>query len=282
MVPGPYNGLAMNPDREPPVRIGAVSYLNSRPLVVGLAQLAPDARIVVDLPSRLADGLGRGRLDVALVPSIEYFRNPGCTVVSDACVACHGPVKSVKLYSRVEAPAIRTLALDEGSRTSAALARILLKERYGLEPRLTALPIGAAADEAGADAVVLIGDRAIRAADDGFAAVWDLGEEWRRWTGLPFVFAMWTARPGVDLGRMDRILGQARDEGVRRIPEIARQAAPEVGISEAECLCYLRDHLAFELGPRERLGLATYYELAVRHGLAPPGIDLVFYRPASG
>lgn len=259
------------------VRIGAVSYLNSRPLVACLPQLAPEAEIVVDLPSRLADGLAGGRFDVALVPSIEFFRHPGRTVVSDACVSCHGRVRSVKLYSRVPAPRIRTLALDEGSRTSAALARILLKERFGLEPDLRALPIGASADECGADAVVLIGDRAIRASDNGYAAVWDLGEEWLRWTGLPFVFAMWIARPGVDLGPVEQVLGRARDEGVQRLVEIARQAAPEVGIPEADCLAYLRDHLGFWLGGQERLGLKTFYRLAVAHQLAPAGIDLVFY-----
>ncbi len=108
------------------LRIGVVTYLNARPLTACLAQLAPNAELVVDLPSRLADGLAAGRLDVALIPSVEYFRHPGYVVVSDACVACDGPVRSVKLYGRVPVSRIRTVALDEGSRTSAALAQILL------------------------------------------------------------------------------------------------------------------------------------------------------------
>ena len=85
---------------------------------------------MADLPSRLADGLVAGRLDVALVPSIEYCRNPGCTIVSDACIASDGPVRSIKLYSRVPLERIGSLALDEGSRTSATLVRIWLKERF--------------------------------------------------------------------------------------------------------------------------------------------------------
>ncbi len=269
------------PAASPRVRIGAVSYLNSRPLVWSLARLAPDAEITVDLPSRLAEGLEQGRLDVALVPSIEYFRHPGWTIVSNACVACEGRVRSIRLYSRVEVAAIRSLALDEGSRTSVALARILLKARYGLEPQLRRLPIGARAQESGTDAVVLIGDRAMRETDNGFAVAWDLGEEWSRWTGLPLVTAMWTARPGVDLGQLDQTLARARDDGAAHLERIAREEAPQVGIPEADCLSYLRDSLRFTLGRRERLGLETFYHLAVGHGMAPAGIDLVFYHSRS-
>jgi chorismate dehydratase len=271
-----------DPPGQPPVRIGAVTYLNSRPLVWCLPRLAPGAEIVFDLPSRLADGLAAARLDVALIPSVEYFRQPGSTIVSDACVACDGPVKSVKLYSRVPVARIRTLALDEGSRTSAAMVRVMLKERYGLEPELTPLPIGDSVGRVAADAVLLIGDRAIQTADDPFEVVWDLGREWSEWTGLPFVFAMWIARPCVHLRGIDRLLAAARDGGVRCFEAIAREAAPALGIAEAECLTYLRDNLRFELGRRQRLGLETFYQLAVRHGLAPSGIDLVFYnhRPA--
>ena len=130
--------VAGSPNKKNVVRslaIGAVSYLNSRPLTDSLERLAPDARVVFDLPSRLADELSAGRLDVALVPSIEYFRHPGWTIVSDACVSCEGPVRSVKLFGRVPVEQIATLALDEGSRASAALARIVLGERYGVEPR---------------------------------------------------------------------------------------------------------------------------------------------------
>ena len=122
------------------VRVGAVNYLNTKPLVYQLDRLAPQAELILDLPSRLADGMRDGRLDVALIPSIEFFADPTYTIVSNACIACRGPVLSVKLFSRVPAKRIGTLALDEGSRTSVALARILLRERYGIEPRLEPLP----------------------------------------------------------------------------------------------------------------------------------------------
>ena len=264
-------------DQPPAIRIGAVSYLNSRPLTLCLADLAPHGQVVLDLPSRLADGLSAGRLDVALVPSIEYARHDGCTIVSDACVACDGPVRSVKLYSRVPIERIETLALDEGSRTSVALARILLKERFGLEPKLEPLAIGSTFETSGADAAVLIGDRGMQPVDGQFTTEWDLGEEWSRWTGLPFVFAMWIARPGVELHRVDLALAAARDQGVRRLPEIARREAPLLGIDENECLEYLRDNLRFRLGDREIEGLKRFYELAQRHHLVPAGVELAFY-----
>ncbi len=258
------------------LRVGAVSYLNAQPLTLCLQQLAPQAQITVDLPSRLADGLNLGRLDVALVPSIEYARNPGYTIVSDACVACDGPVQSVKLYGRVPVERIRTLALDEGSRTSAAMTQILLREQYGVEPEIRPLPIGASLEDTDADAAMLIGDRGMLPQKAMCEFEWDLGERWQQWSGLPFVFAMWIARPGVELQDVDRLLAAARDEGVRRFDEIARLAAGEIGVTAAQCVEYLRDHLQFQLGDRQQQGLKRFYELAGRYGLAPTDVELVF------
>jgi chorismate dehydratase len=256
-----------------PLRIGAVAYLNAQPLLYGLERLAPEAEIVVDFPSRLADGLAEDRLDVAIVPSIEYLRQPGYAIVSDACIACEGPVRSVKLVSRVPLGKIRSLALDEGSRSSVALARMLLKERFGLEPELRLLPLGKRAADATADAAVLIGDRAMREADGEFACVWDLGEAWYDWTGLPLVFALWVARPGAETAPLAHILSAARDEGLGALAQIAARAAPAIGLPEADCLSYLRDHLQFHFGPRQREGLRRFLKLAVRHGLAAPASD---------
>ncbi|MBW3599184.1 MAG: menaquinone biosynthesis protein [Planctomycetes bacterium] len=252
------------------LRIGAVSYLNTRPLVYGLDRLAPEATIVYDLPSRLADGLAAGRLDVALIPSVEYLQDPSYTLVSDACIACRGPVMSVKLLSRTPMRRIRTLALDEGSRTSIALVRILLEQRFGLRPELSPLPIGARAEEATTDALLLIGDRAMHP-PSGFVEQWDLGEEWTRWAEVPFVFAMWTARAGADVGELESALIAARDAGVSNLREIAETEAPRVGLSFEACLGYLRDNLHFYLGSRERQGLYLFAEHAARLGLAPCG-----------
>ena len=246
------------------LRIGAVSYLNTKPLVYGLEQLLPSAELVYDLPSHLADDLAEGRLDVALIPTVEYFQDPSYQVVSDACIACRGPVLSVSLLSRCPRSEIRSLALDEGSRTSVALVQILLREQYGLTPSLLPLPIGSAAQDVDADAVLVIGDRAIHAEKGGFVEAWDLGDEWYRWSGLPFVFAMWTARGGlsIDLGPLQEALETARDAGLANLASIARQEAGTLGLNEQQCLAYLRDNLHFSLGEKEREGLELFRQYA--------------------
>ncbi len=258
------------------IRIGAVSYLNTKPLVCDLERFAPEADLVFDLPSRLADDLSRGELDVALIPSIEFFQDPSYTIVSDACIGCRGPVLSVKLLSRVPMREITTLALDEGSRTSVALARILLLERFGLTPRLENFAIGDEVTQCQADAMLVIGDRAIHPPEDEFVEQWDLGEEWCRWAELPFVFAMWVARAGTDLRDVDHALSLARDEGLKNMERIARAEAAPLGLSNDECLSYLRDNLYFYLGARERRGLELFYRHAASVGLAPEGLDLCF------
>ena len=246
------------------LRIGAVSYLNTKPLVFGLEKMLPTAELVFDLPSRLADDLAAGQLDIALIPTVEYFQDPSYRVVSDACIACHGPVLSVSLLSRCPIEEIRTLALDEGSRTSVALVQILLREKHGLTPSLHPLPIGKEAEETRTDAVLVIGDRAIHAGREGFVEAWDLGDEWCRWSGLPFVFAMWTARGGLemDLGPVEEALQAARDAGVASLESISRQEAGTLGLNQKQCLGYLRDNLHFSLGEKEREGLELFRQYA--------------------
>jgi chorismate dehydratase len=250
------------------LRVGAVSYLNTKPLVYGLDRLAPEIELIYDLPSRLADQLADGLLDVALIPSIEYLQDPEYTIVSDACIACRGPVMSVKLFSRTPIRSVRTLALDEGSRTSVALVQILLEQTHGLRPKLSPLPIGARAEDAATDAVLLIGDRAMHP-PAGFVESWDLGEQWRRWADLPFVFAMWTARRGAELNGLETALRQARDAGVAHLEEIAAAEAPKFDLTHDACLTYFRDNLYFYLGPRERRGLELFADHAARLGFAP-------------
>jgi chorismate dehydratase len=255
-----------------PPRIGAVQYLNTKPLVHGLAARGVD--VSYDLPSRLADRLAAGSLDVALIPSIELFRGRGYRVVSDACIGCRGPVMSVKLYFRTRPERVARLAVDEGSRTSAALSRILLAERYGVEPAVETLPIGSGLADTSADAVLLIGDRAIAPQRASFQLVWDLGDEWCRWTGLPFVFAVWTARAEVDVSAVEPMLAAARDAGRANLAAIAAAEAAAYGLTVPQCLSYLRDNLHYELGPRERSALARFYRHASALALAPPGVDM--------
>ncbi len=251
------------------LRVGAVQYLNTRPLVHGLATAG--VNVGYDLPSRLADRLASGSLDVALIPSIELFRGVGQAIVSDACIACRGPVMSVKLLFRTAPHRVSTLAADEGSRTSVALARILLADRHGVAPAVEPFPIDARLGDTRADAVLLIGDRALGPAAEGgaFQLVWDLGDEWCRWTGLPFVFAVWAARQGIDARGLEPLLAAARDAGTANLAAIAAAEAGRHGLTVPQCLSYLRDNLHFQLGPREREALWLFHERAATLGLAP-------------
>lgn len=249
------------------MRIGAVSYLNSKPLVEGLPELLPEAELLLDYPSRLADDLAAGLIDVGLIPSVECFRGPGYRIVSDACVATQGPVLSVKLYSRVPVADICRLSLDEGSRTSAALVRILLAERFDVRPDCEPLPMGESIDATDADAILLIGDRAIHPPAEDFAVTWDLGEEWTRWTGLPFVFAVWAAQSDVDVRPIGSAFAAARDRGLERLREIAKRESAVLGIPEQTAYDYLHRNLHFRLGRDERQGLNRFREMAAKHGL---------------
>lgn len=258
------------------MQIGAVSYLNSRPLIEGLEGLLPSANLVLDYPSRLADALSNGQLDVALIPSIEYFRRPGYEVISDACVAARGEVLSVKLYCRVHPGQIRTLALDEGSRTSAALTKVILAERYGVIPKTEPLRMESATTDSSADAVLLIGDRAMHSPEESFVEVMDLGQFWYDWTGLPFVFAMWVARREVNTEGVDEALSHARDLGIANVADIAREEAPRLGIPETLAHNYLSRNLHYHLTSAERSGLKLFSELAAQHNLVKPNVDIVY------
>ena len=118
------------------IRVGAVNYLNTKPLIERLSDFAPTIDLSLALPSRLADQLAAGEIDVGLIPVVEYFRGDNYSFIPNIAIGSRGPVLSVTLFSRVPWTEIRSVSLDEGSRTSAALTQILLKKRYGLNPRL--------------------------------------------------------------------------------------------------------------------------------------------------
>jgi chorismate dehydratase len=239
------------------IRVGTVPYLNARPLVFGFAQgLAADrVRLESDVPSRLADRLAEGSLDVALLSSIELARIPGLTVVPGLAIGSAGPILSVVLWSKVPLGAIRTLAPDPESRTSNALARLWLGERHGVRPQL----VGHAEE---ADAAVRIGDKALFEPPPAGTTSVDLGEAWTSWTGLPFVYAVWAARDGV----LDRELYEAFHASKRRgdavIPAIAEDHTWRGRSDPPLALRYLERHLRYRLGEAEVAGLRRFLTLA--------------------
>jgi chorismate dehydratase len=264
-----------------PIRVGAVSYLNARPLYYRLGEFAPGVRLEMDYPSRLAERLVAGALDVALIPSVEYLRgaSSGYEILPGFAIAARGAVRSVKLFCRVPVDRIGRLALDDSSRTSQALARVWLDAAHGVRPaRVEPLPMGVPVEESTADAVLLIGDRAMTVAHEPFHTVVDLAEAWKAMTGLPFVFALWVVRPEVDLGDLPEALGRCRAEGLAHADALAAEHGPRLGLSVETCYDYLTNVLSYDLGEPEVAGLGRFARMAARLGLAPEGVNLVFYR----
>lgn len=258
------------------MRVGAVSYLNTKPLVEGLDNyplhgLSSNVELTFDLPSKLADQLASAQLDVALIPAVEFFRGHQYTVLSDACIASIGPVWSVRVLFRVPPSQVKTLALDEGSRTSAALTQILLNEKYHVRPECVPLPIDSCWQDSSADAILIIGDRAMQPIEGDWTDNWDIGQQWREWSGSPCVFAMWVARTGFESTELAEILSRTRDHGLAMAEQIAAREAKAYGLSYQMCLRYFREFLHFHLGIEERQGLEKFYAAAVRLGLAPAG-----------
>src|SRR5690242_6171668 len=191
------------PNRPVPLRVGSVSFLNAKPLIYGLEHAA-GIDLGLDVPSRLLDGLRDGRFDVALLPVIDYQRMRGLRLLTAGGICCDGPTLTVRIFSPVPIERIESLACDTDSHTSVALARILLADRYGVRPEF--MDLHATRDESAPSpartnaARLLIGDKVVCEEPRDLPHQLDLGEAWRQWTGLPFVFAAWMARPGLDLG----------------------------------------------------------------------------------
>jgi chorismate dehydratase len=231
------------------LRIGSVPYLNGAPLVDGLRG------VVCRPPSDLARLLLAGKLDAALVSVSEALRN-GWAWVPGIAVASPGRTDSVRLHFRVPLREVRRVALDRNSRTSNVLARIILEEKHGARPSYVLRDPSRGLSFRGYDAAVTIGDVSFRRFGRRFV---DLGTEWRDFTGLPLVYAVWAYRKGHPRAReMAAVLRAAKRRGLARLPELAREEAERRGIGRAFCRKYLTERITFDLGPAERAGLRLY------------------------
>jgi len=260
-VPNPATGGPATAART--LRVASVSYLNAKPLIHGL-DAVPGVELALDVPSRLAAGLVEGRSDVALLPVIDYQRIPNLRLVTAGGIGCDGPTLTVRIFSGRPIAAIRTLACDGDSSTSVALARIILAERYGIRPRFIEWP-GVTARHY--DATLLIGDKVVCQEPAGMDHQLDLGAAWKELTGLPFVFAMWTARAGVDLGDLPRRLEEAKERGLEHAREIVTRYAIPRGWPEGVALQYLTVYLRYDVTPRHLEAVRLFHELAAKHGV---------------
>jgi chorismate dehydratase len=248
------------------IRIGVVDFLNARPLVHGLDK-ERGVELVRDRPSRLVQSLRKGEVDVALVSSIECFRSPELKIVPEIGVCSEGPVKSVKLFLKKPLEQVERVALDAGSRTAAALTKMVFLEflqRPGVafsevEPTLEPSKVDA-------DAVLLIGDAALRAKPGSLEPL-DLGWFWSDRTGMPFVYAVWACRKAKVDEDVLALLLRARDRGLLERSRIAAAAADELGLPVSGLTQYLTRNLRYQLGEREIKGLERFRDVGVQHGL---------------
>jgi predicted solute-binding protein len=264
------------------LRIGCVKYLNARPLIHGW-----EGDVHFDHPSVLCDKLGAGKLDVALVSSFEFLRNPIYRIVDDVSISSDGPVYSVFVAHPGEIAGVEEIELDPASETSGNLLRCLIAER-GLSPylvrrRTEAWPVVGL--ETTGRAQLLIGDQAIhfrqKHADE--FSFWDLGEEWQKIVELPFVYALWLIRPEVaDPKQIANRLRNLRDENVANLDNLVAEVVAGVadpgssgGLNPEFFNRYYRQHLRFGFGEKEKEGLRVFADLCEKRSLLPKR-DLAF------
>ena len=247
------------------LRVASVPYLVGRPVDEGL-QHEPGIEFSRAVPARLARGLCDGSLDVALVSSIELFRLPGATFLDGPCIAGEGRVSSVQVFLRKPVMEVRSLALDPASRTSVALAQIVWP---ATRPELVEVPEGGDPRAAPADAWLRIGDAALREhLAPGSPPVFNPSEAWRERTGLPFVFALWVARAGIELAPWAAAFARSYAAGRARLEELAREAAERWAVPHAATRRYLLEECLYEPGERLVPSLRAFRDEAARLGLA--------------
>lgn len=270
------------------VRLGAVSYLNARPLVDGLDR-SPNFQLEFDVPSRCAARLHEGTIDLGLIPSIEYLRGPGYLVVPRLAITSRGPVASVAIFTKRPLRDAQVVALDTSSRTSVALTKVLGQRVFGMRAQWIDQGPDPTAMLAQADAALVIGDNALLLDVDqlsvevtgrpGQVEKIDLGEQWTAATGLPFVWAVWAGRAGAvgpaGVAEMQGALarGLGRIEGVVRDYFWADSPHLQIGAR------YLRDNIRYDLGPDELAGVELFYRYAAEAGVVPAAGRPRFFAP---
>ena len=249
------------------VRLGAVSYLNVRPLVYGLDR-RDDVSLRFDVPSECARLLSAGEIDLGMVPSITYLDRPGDRIVPGVCIGSDGPVASVALFTRKPIADVRTIALDTSSRTSAMLTRILCARAFGISPTFVPHAPDLRAMLAIADAALMIGDPALFVDHTSLGATKiDLGDTWTSMTGLPFVWAVWSGRSAAVTADAVALLNHAAREGGRHLDEIADAYCADQLDRRPAARRYLKENLRYVLDDRAVEGLRTYFREAAALGL---------------
>lgn len=240
------------------LKIGCVPYLNSKPLVFGI-----EKQVHFDVPSALSQSLRDGEVDCALVPIVEYLEHPHYQILPAICIASRGPVRSVYLAYQGPLSRLKRVFLDPNSKTSSLMLKVILGEFFGLnpeycDPRQT--------EPAPDDARLLIGDPAMLQRGRLLQSGWnllDLGESWFDATELPFVYACWLVREGVNAIPYIEILSRAREAGREHLEEIIRA---ETRFPENMVRSYFKDAVRFDFGAGEIKGILEFQRLLKKHG----------------
>jgi cyclic dehypoxanthinyl futalosine synthase len=261
------------------VRLAAVSFLNARPITYGLERGLGEDRFELrfELPSRCAELVASGEADLGLIPTASYAAiDAELRVVPGVAIASRGPVRTVLLVGEVPWEEMSHVALDGASRTSAALLRLLCRERR-LDPHLAEVPHDQVrAGVGGTHGALVIGDAGFSAADH-HPYVYDLGREWQALTGLPFVYALWAGRPDALGPEEVALLRESLRAGLEHRSEIARGWAGERGVDPALCESYLHHNIRYRLGAEELSGAAAFLHRAASAGVLPAKPPLRFF-----
>ena len=260
------------------LRLGAVGYLNARPLTWALDRDPARWQIRYDVPSVCAALLQSGEIDLGLVPSIEYLRGADYRFVPGIGIGSRGPVASVALFTKTPMADVRRIALDTSSRTSVALTKVLCRHRFNIDPEYVPHAPALAEMLRDCDAALVIGDPALEVDPAAFGvAKIDLGAEWTDLTGLPFVYAAWTGRAGA-VGKDDvTALQAAQQEGTRAFDAIAAEYGGRDPAATDRAARYLRDNMSYGLGAEAAQGLQLFLDYAADLGLAPARRRLEFF-----
>jgi chorismate dehydratase len=276
-----------------PLRISAISYLNTAPLMWDFEHGTPahelerEFEISYTLPSACARALEAGAADIGIIPAAAYAQVPGLMVLPGVAIASRRPVRSILLVSKLPVDEIRTVALDTSSMTSVALTKILFEKWLGGGRTFSAMAPNIEEMLAHNDAALVIGDPALKVDRSRYLTL-DLAEEWIRHTGKPFVFAFWAVRqnalqdspPAQDLAA---VFQQSRGHGLEpeSLNQIAREWAPRLGLKEADVHSYLTENIYYQLDPPCLEGLQLFYRYAVEIGALPAAPEMRFLVPAN-
>lgn len=245
--------------------LGVVSFLNAQPLIEGLDGEA-GIKLHFAVPAALPGMLEGGQVDVALIPVIDLAAKADVwEQISDACIGSDGETLTVRVFSKVPPEKITSLYVDNDSHTSVVLARLIWLHQYEQRLKLAPLADVVSCDEC--ESVLLIGDKVVDVLDSSFEYQIDLGQAWKEWTGLPFVFAVWAVPSDVANNQLAALLNEARDRGVARASAIAAEVGPELGWPIELATEYLTQRLFYKLTPAALEGMNMFIELATEEGI---------------